>query len=219
MQHGKEPALVAPLYRGRPGIGTGGRRMPGEVKDVHDAFPHCSAVMRFFDGHSLDKRSPAAVLGFDGAFKLVGADFVHGLPIIAVLLFRCAIFPHYASPPLGQPWQAGLELRATEVGASVAQSVNRLAPFQECVRNVAMHDSWLEQTAPMCLTLLKERLSLPCARAIAGHLHRQITIENDDASDCLSAASGSFGAILRAPQEQGGHTPNHLSTFRSRQVA
>jgi hypothetical protein len=40
MQYGKEPPFLASLNRGRPGLGTSGRRVAAEVEDMYHAFPY-----------------------------------------------------------------------------------------------------------------------------------------------------------------------------------
>ena len=67
MQHGKEPPLVASLYRRRPGVGFVGLGMAVNSENVNDTVPYGFTLEYFFDRRRLDKRSRAAVLCFDGA--------------------------------------------------------------------------------------------------------------------------------------------------------
>jgi len=46
--------------------------MPGRVKDVNHGVPNDLPSVFFVHRHRLSERSPAAVLGLDGGFKLVG---------------------------------------------------------------------------------------------------------------------------------------------------
>jgi hypothetical protein len=40
MQHGKDPPLIASLYRGRSGVGFIRRRVTGDPEYVHNAIPN-----------------------------------------------------------------------------------------------------------------------------------------------------------------------------------
>jgi hypothetical protein len=74
VQHGKEPSLLASLYRGRPSVSARSPRgVAFEVEDVHHALPYRRTRIRLFDWHGLSKRGRAAVLGFDSPLKLVHA--------------------------------------------------------------------------------------------------------------------------------------------------
>ena len=81
VQHGKEPAFVAAVYSVRPRVGTRCLGMPLQVEDGDCAIPSWFAFEGLAHRHRLDKRSYAAVLGFDGAFEFFWADFAHALPV------------------------------------------------------------------------------------------------------------------------------------------
>ena len=53
-----------PQWR-RPRIGSRGRRMFGQIEDVCHALPNCPTFKRLANGHGLDERGFAAMLGFD----------------------------------------------------------------------------------------------------------------------------------------------------------
>ena len=57
MQHGIEAALVASLDRTGPRIGPGSLGVALQIKDVHDAFPHCLALEDLFDGLRADQHA------------------------------------------------------------------------------------------------------------------------------------------------------------------
>src|SRR5258708_7113698 len=77
MEHGNESPFRAPLDWRGPGISAGCGRMPGQMEDVHDAFPYGLALEGFADGYGLGERRRAAVHALHGLLELIDFNFGH----------------------------------------------------------------------------------------------------------------------------------------------
>jgi len=64
-------------------------RLVDQVEDMNGALPEQLFSLHLPNGHRLDERGRAAVLGFHGLFVLIDGGFGHDCPNMIGLLFIC----------------------------------------------------------------------------------------------------------------------------------